>query len=118
MTPPEWEAEHVVGPELGLVLPGLVITGNDSHTCTNGAFGAFAFGIGQSEIKQVFETLFSIYRRKVLRGRPVGMPDGAHLHSLIYRRFLRWAAGEGRHWQRAGRGEGRSSEEAGRSRGA
>jgi len=42
----------------------------------------------------VFETLFSIYRRKWLRGTPVGMPDGAHLHSLIYRRFLRWAAGE------------------------
>jgi UDP-N-acetylmuramyl pentapeptide phosphotransferase/UDP-N-acetylglucosamine-1-phosphate transferase len=45
-------------------------------------------------IYPVFETLFSIYRRKVLRGRPVGMPDGAHLHSLIYRRFLRWAAGD------------------------
>jgi UDP-N-acetylmuramyl pentapeptide phosphotransferase/UDP-N-acetylglucosamine-1-phosphate transferase len=42
----------------------------------------------------VFETLFSIYRRKWLRGTPVGMPDGAHLHSLIYRRFIRWAAGE------------------------
>ncbi len=42
----------------------------------------------------VFETLFSMYRRKWLRGRPVGMPDGVHLHSLIYRRFLRWAAGE------------------------
>ena len=45
-------------------------------------------------IYPVFETVFSIYRRRVLRGRPVGMPDGAHLHSLIYRRFLRWAAGE------------------------
>lgn len=45
-------------------------------------------------IYPVFETLFSIYRRKWLRGAPVGMPDGAHLHSLIYRRFLRWAAGE------------------------
>jgi UDP-N-acetylmuramyl pentapeptide phosphotransferase/UDP-N-acetylglucosamine-1-phosphate transferase len=45
-------------------------------------------------IYPVFETLFSIYRRKWLRGLPVGMPDGAHLHSLIYRRFLRWAAGE------------------------
>jgi len=45
-------------------------------------------------IYPVFETLFSIYRRKLLRGVPVGMPDGAHLHSLIYRRFLRWAAGE------------------------
>jgi UDP-N-acetylmuramyl pentapeptide phosphotransferase/UDP-N-acetylglucosamine-1-phosphate transferase len=45
-------------------------------------------------IYPVFETLFSIYRRKVLRGRPIGMPDGVHLHSLIYRRFMRWAAGE------------------------
>lgn len=45
-------------------------------------------------IYPVFETLFSIYRRKMLRGKPVGMPDGAHLHSLIYRRLLRWAAGE------------------------
>jgi len=45
-------------------------------------------------IYPVFETVFSIYRRRVVRGRPVGMPDGAHLHSLIYRRLLRWAAGE------------------------
>lgn len=45
-------------------------------------------------IYPVFETLFSMYRRKWLRGRPVAMPDGVHLHSLIYRRFLRWAAGE------------------------
>jgi UDP-N-acetylmuramyl pentapeptide phosphotransferase/UDP-N-acetylglucosamine-1-phosphate transferase len=45
-------------------------------------------------IYPVFETLFSIYRRRILRGVPVGMPDGAHLHSLIYRRFMRWAVGE------------------------
>jgi UDP-N-acetylmuramyl pentapeptide phosphotransferase/UDP-N-acetylglucosamine-1-phosphate transferase len=37
----------------------------------------------------VFETVFSMYRRKVLKGRPIGQPDGAHLHSLIFRRFLR-----------------------------
>jgi UDP-N-acetylmuramyl pentapeptide phosphotransferase/UDP-N-acetylglucosamine-1-phosphate transferase len=42
----------------------------------------------------IFETLFSMYRRRVLSVRPVGMPDGVHLHSLIYRRLLRWAAGE------------------------
>ena len=42
-------------------------------------------------IYPVFETLFSIYRRKWLRGQPVGMPDAVHLHSLIYRRFLRRA---------------------------
>jgi UDP-N-acetylmuramyl pentapeptide phosphotransferase/UDP-N-acetylglucosamine-1-phosphate transferase len=41
----------------------------------------------------VFETLFSMYRRRILRGRPVAMPDGVHLHSLVYRRLLRWAIG-------------------------
>jgi UDP-N-acetylmuramyl pentapeptide phosphotransferase/UDP-N-acetylglucosamine-1-phosphate transferase len=41
----------------------------------------------------VFETLFSIYRRSFLRAMPPSMPDGIHLHSLIYRRVLRWAVG-------------------------
>ena len=54
---------HVVGPELGFVLPGLIVTGSDSHTCTNGAFGALAFGIGQSELRQVFMTQ-TVWRRK------------------------------------------------------
>ena len=44
-------------------------------------------------IYPVFETVFSIYRRVMLRGQPAGMPDGIHLHSLIYRRVMRWAAG-------------------------
>ena len=41
----------------------------------------------------IFETLFSMYRRRFIRGRPVGMPDGVHLHSLVYRRLMRWAVG-------------------------
>jgi UDP-N-acetylmuramyl pentapeptide phosphotransferase/UDP-N-acetylglucosamine-1-phosphate transferase len=41
----------------------------------------------------VFETLFSMYRRKVIRAVPTGLPDGIHLHSLIYRRLMRWAIG-------------------------
>ncbi len=41
----------------------------------------------------IFETLFSMYRRKVLRGRPMMTPDGIHLHTLIYRRLMRWAIG-------------------------
>ena len=45
-------------------------------------------------IYPVFETIFSIYRRVMLRGQPAGMPDGIHLHSLIYRRIMRWAIGE------------------------
>ena len=42
-------------------------------------------------IYPIFETVFSMYRRKFVRGRPVGMPDGVHLHSLVYRRLMRWA---------------------------
>jgi UDP-N-acetylmuramyl pentapeptide phosphotransferase/UDP-N-acetylglucosamine-1-phosphate transferase len=44
-------------------------------------------------IYPVFETLFSMYRRRILKGRSVGVPDGVHLHSLVYRRLLRWAVG-------------------------
>ncbi len=46
-------------------------------------------------IYPVFETLFSIYRRRFLRAVPPSMPDGIHLHSLIYRRIMRWAVGRG-----------------------
>ncbi|MDO9072844.1 MAG: glycosyltransferase [Rubrivivax sp.] len=44
-------------------------------------------------IYPVFETLFSIYRRRFIRAVPPSMPDGIHLHSLIYRRVMRWAVG-------------------------
>jgi len=44
-------------------------------------------------IYPVFETLFSIYRRQVIRAVSPGLPDGIHLHSLIYRRLMRWAIG-------------------------
>jgi UDP-N-acetylmuramyl pentapeptide phosphotransferase/UDP-N-acetylglucosamine-1-phosphate transferase len=44
-------------------------------------------------IYPVFETVFSIYRRRFLRNVPPGEPDGIHLHSLIYRRLMRWAIG-------------------------
>ena len=47
---------HVVAPELGLTLPGFVINCGDSHTATHGAFGAFAFGVGASQVKQVLAT--------------------------------------------------------------
>jgi UDP-N-acetylmuramyl pentapeptide phosphotransferase/UDP-N-acetylglucosamine-1-phosphate transferase len=44
-------------------------------------------------IYPAFETVFSIYRRKFLRAMPPSVPDGIHLHSLIYRRVMRWAVG-------------------------
>ncbi|MBB5173696.1 3-isopropylmalate dehydratase large subunit [Texcoconibacillus texcoconensis] len=47
---------HVIGPELGLTLPGKTIVCGDSHTSTHGAFGAIAFGIGTSEVEHVLAT--------------------------------------------------------------
>ncbi len=44
-------------------------------------------------IYPVFETVFSIYRRRFIRAVPPGEPDGIHLHSLIYRRLMRWGVG-------------------------
>src|SRR5437016_609120 len=47
---------HVIGPELGVTQPGMVIVCGDSHTSTHGAFGALAFGIGTSEVEHVLAT--------------------------------------------------------------
>jgi len=47
---------HVIGPELGITLPGKTMVCGDSHTSTHGAFGAIAFGIGTSQVEQVFAT--------------------------------------------------------------
>ena len=47
---------HVIGPELGITLPGHTIVCGDSHTSTHGAFGALAFGIGTSEVEHVLAT--------------------------------------------------------------
>src|SRR5207244_1993555 len=47
---------HVIGPELGLTQPGMVIVCGDSHTSTHGAFGALAFDIGTSEVEHVLAT--------------------------------------------------------------
>jgi 3-isopropylmalate/(R)-2-methylmalate dehydratase large subunit len=59
---------HVVGPEQGLTLPGLLIVCGDSHTSTHGALGAYAFGIGASEVAHVLMTQ-TIWQRKPKRGR-------------------------------------------------
>ncbi|MDA0576567.1 MAG: 3-isopropylmalate dehydratase large subunit [Verrucomicrobia bacterium] len=47
---------HIIGPELGLTLPGTTIVCGDSHTSTHGAFGTLAFGIGTSEVEHVLAT--------------------------------------------------------------
>jgi 3-isopropylmalate/(R)-2-methylmalate dehydratase large subunit len=55
---------HIIGPELGITLPGLTIVCGDSHTSTHGAFGALAFGIGTSEVEHVLATQTLTQSRK------------------------------------------------------
>jgi len=56
MDDPRQGIVHVIGPEQGLTLPGLLINCGDSHTSTHGAFGALAFGIGATEVAHVLAT--------------------------------------------------------------
>jgi 3-isopropylmalate/(R)-2-methylmalate dehydratase large subunit len=59
---------HVIGPELGLTQPGMTIACGDSHTSTHGAFGAVAFGIGTSQVRDVLATqCLALVRPKVRR---------------------------------------------------
>jgi 3-isopropylmalate/(R)-2-methylmalate dehydratase large subunit len=54
---------HVAAPELGLVLPGMTVAVGDSHTCTNGALGALAWGVGQGEVAHILATQTTRQRR-------------------------------------------------------
>src|SRR5215210_5985963 len=66
---------HVIGPELGLTRPGMVIVCGDSHTSTHGAFGAFAFGIGTSEVEHVLATQCVVQSRpRTMEVRFAGLP--------------------------------------------
>ena len=76
---------HVIGPELGVTRPGMLIVCGDSHTSTHGAFGALAFGIGTSEVEHVLATQCIPQRRPRsmeirLEGTP---PDGVTAKDLI-----------------------------------
>jgi 3-isopropylmalate/(R)-2-methylmalate dehydratase large subunit len=76
---------HVIGPEMGLSLPGSLIVCGDSHTCTHGGMGALAFGIGSSELSHVLATQTLIQRRpKTMRVRFEGaMRPGVTAKDLI-----------------------------------
>jgi 3-isopropylmalate/(R)-2-methylmalate dehydratase large subunit len=76
---------HVIGPELGLSLPGALIVCGDSHTCTHGGLGALAFGIGSSELTHVLATQAIIQRRpKTMRVKFEGrLPFGVTAKDLI-----------------------------------
>lgn len=76
---------HVVGPELGFALPGVVLVCGDSHTSTHGAFGALAFGIGISEVEHVLATQTVVQRKaRSMRVRVDGpLPAGATAKDMI-----------------------------------
>ena len=66
---------HIIGPELGLTLPGTTIVCGDSHTSTHGAFGTLAFGIGTSEVEHVLATQCLLQTRpKTFRVEFAGRP--------------------------------------------
>ena len=76
---------HVIGPELGLTQPGMTIACGDSHTSTHGAFGAIAFGIGTSQVRDVLATqCLAIDPLKVRRIRVSGtLPRGVYAKDVI-----------------------------------
>lgn len=76
---------HVVGPELGLTLPGMTIVCGDSHTSTHGAFGALAHGIGTSEVEHVLATQTLLQKKsKTMEVRINGtLPAGITSKDLI-----------------------------------
>jgi len=69
---------HVIGPELGLTLPGTVMACGDSHTSTHGAFGAFALGIGTSQVEHALATqCLRLTRPRTMEVRVDGvLPEG------------------------------------------
>src|SRR6202051_3903091 len=76
---------HIIGPEQGFTLPGVTLVCGDSHTATNGAFGALAYGIGTSEVEHVLATQTLVQQksknmRAVIDGK---LPDGVTAKDII-----------------------------------
>ncbi len=70
---PQQGIVHVIGPELGLTQPGMVIVCGDSHTATHGAFGALALGIGTSEVEHVLATQCLVWSKpRTMEARVTG----------------------------------------------
>jgi 3-isopropylmalate/(R)-2-methylmalate dehydratase large subunit len=88
---------HVIGPELGLTQPGMTIACGDSHTSTHGAFGAVAFGIGTSQVRDVLASqCIAIEPLKVRRIRVVGrLPRGVYAKDVILTIIQRLGIGGG-----------------------
>ena len=76
---------HVIGPELGLTQPGMTIACGDSHTSTHGAFGAVAFGIGTSQVRDVLASqCLAMEPMKVRRIRVTGtLAKGVYAKDVV-----------------------------------
>ena len=88
---------HVIGPELGLTQPGMTIACGDSHTSTHGAFGAVAFGIGTSQVRDVLASqCLALEPMKVRRIRVTGaLPRGVYAKDVILAIIERLGVGGG-----------------------
>src|SRR5262250_907482 len=88
---------HVIGPELGLTQPGMTIVCGDSHTSTHGAFGAVAFGIGTSQVRDVLASqCLALEPLKVRRIRVTGaLPRGVYAKDVILTIIQRLGIGGG-----------------------
>jgi 3-isopropylmalate/(R)-2-methylmalate dehydratase large subunit len=76
---------HIIGPEQGFTLPGVTLVCGDSHTATNGAFGALAYGIGTSEVEHVLATQ-TLPQKKSMNMRAVvdgALPPGVTAKDII-----------------------------------
>lgn len=84
-TDPLQGIEHVVAPEHGMILPGMVVLCGDSHTTTYGALGALGFGIGTSEVEHVLATQTLVYHvARNMRIRVDGvLPAGVSAKDLV-----------------------------------
>jgi 3-isopropylmalate/(R)-2-methylmalate dehydratase large subunit len=88
---------HVISPELGIVLPGCTLIAPDSHTCTQGAFGALAWGIGSSEAEHAMATgTLRVTRPKTMRVTFTGdLAPGVTAKDMILTLLAQYGAGGG-----------------------
>ena len=98
VTDPDQGIVHVVSPELGIVLPGCTLIAPDSHTCTQGAFGALAWGIGSSEAEHAMATgTLRLTRPKTMRVAFTGtLAPGVTPKDMILTLIARHGAGGGK----------------------
>lgn len=88
---------HVISPEQGIVLPGVTLVAPDSHTCTQGAFGALAWGIGSSEAEHAMATgTLRLEKPKTMRVTYKGvLPDGVTAKDMVLALIAAHGAGGG-----------------------